>query len=140
MSIALWFGAGVIGLTLVVQTLRLRSAQRQLAGALLAVQDANAAKGAAEKRIAAERQIGSEYARKIVVANERLKDAITALELREKKADGRIQEVEDAHGDDDATLDVVRGALRRRHNLDDEGKPMPERVPVDPEAWRDEPV
>lgn len=134
LALGLGIGAGVLGLVVVIQTLRLKSAKRQLDSAKKAIKDANAAKKAAEKRISDEKRISSKYDRKKELADERLKVAIAALEAREKGADDKLKAVEGAHGDDEATLSLLRDALRRHDDADDEGDALPERSTVDTAA------
>jgi putative cell wall-binding protein len=134
LALGLGIGAGVLGLVVVIQTVRLKSAKRQLDSAKKAVEDANAAKQAAERRIADEKRIDSKYEQKKALADERLKAAIAALEAREKSADDKLKAVEDAHGDDEETLSLLRDALRRHDDDDDEGDALPERSTVDTAA------
>ncbi len=140
MSTMLWIGLGsgtLLALVLVIQTLRLKAAKKDLVAAKAAIEDAHAAQDSAERRLETERKNAASWKRRSREIQDRLSERLGELDKQRDAVDKERDEVRNAAGDKDATLDVLRRALAD----DDAREPaVPEREPVDRDRRLDDPV
>ena len=137
MSLVAYTGIAVtvLGLVIVIQTLRLKAAKKDLTAAKEVAKAAHAALGSAEQRLGTERKNAASWKRRSREVEDDLLEAMGALNEQSKEVDKERDEVRDAAGDDAAILDIVRRSLA------DDGEPaVPARVPGDRDWRSDDPV
>lgn len=117
-------GLAVCALIVTIQTLRLRAAKKATAQALAAADDGREAIASAQLRQEAERKLAGAWKAKYQGLHDQLHLELAEYEKRATEIQTWTDGVKDAAGDDDATLAVLRNALRV-------GRPMPQREPGD---------
>jgi chromosome segregation ATPase len=134
-SIAAWLGigAGVLALVLTIQTLRLKSAKRDLKVARAAAENSNIARRAAEGRYSTERRIAQKWAGDYNRLHDSLKRNLAELQRQKETVERQRDEVRDAATDDVRLIAVLRGILGPVGTL-------PKSRPPDPDDGSDEPV
>lgn len=135
MSIAAWLGIGgcVLALVVAVQTLRLKSAQRDAAAARAQAADTALAYGAAEDRIEKERAISQRWENDYRQIHDALNRELAELDRQKETVERQRDEVERAATDDNRLIAVLRRSLGA-------GGTLPESRPTDPPDRSDEPV